>query len=114
MTDLKEVPDEQVSEGDAGEPAKPEQTIQLNPQFLINKLQSTVASQAINVAQQSAAIEQLVQEKASDQEVIAALRAKVVMLVAQVPKKPVVKNPAAKKRAAAVKKKASSKKTSPS
>ncbi len=99
-----EQPDEQasdqVSKAETGEPVKPaeaRETIHLDPRFLVDKLQKTVERNAVSAVQNEAAIEQLVQERDIDRNTIVQLRARIVVLTAQIPKKPVVKKPAAKK-----------------
>ncbi len=99
-----EQPNEQPPEAD-GEQAPGEQapevdvreTIHLDPRFLVDKLQKSVERYAVAAVQNEAAIEQLVQERDIDRKTIVQLRARIVVLNAQIPKTPVVKKPAAKK-----------------
>ncbi len=89
---------EQAPEAEAAEPAEARETIHLDPRFLVDKLQKTVERNAVSAVQNEAAIEQLVQERDIDRNTIVQLRARIVVLTAQIPKKPIVKKPAAKKK----------------
>ncbi len=91
---------EQVTEADAGDPAEARETIHLDTRFLVDKLQKTVERNAVSAVQSEAAIEQLVQERDIDRNIIVQLRARIVVLTAQIPKKPVVKKKTSNKKSA--------------
>ncbi len=100
---------EQTPEAEAAEPAESRETIHLDPRFLVDKLQKTVERNAVSAVQNEAAIEQLVQERDIDRNTIVQLRARIVFLTAQIPKKPVTK-----KKKPVTKKKTSNKKSAAS